>query len=63
MLNKTEKAAFTRAKNALQKWNDKYLNVSSPYVVNQYRRAQTHYHETANKLKQKYRGVNLRLEI
>lgn len=51
-----DKSRLTRVTNALKKWNDKYLGTTSPYIINQYRKASIKYNEVKNELKQKYRG-------
>lgn len=63
MLSKKEKSRYTRAKNALEKWNRKYLSGSSPYVVNQFRRAQTKYNEVVNQLRDKYKGMQVSIDL
>lgn len=64
MLQPRDKTALTRAKNRLQKWNTKFMEMdNSPFITEQYRRALINYNEVVNRLKQKYRGVNLQLEI
>ena len=59
----TDKSRLTRVKNALRKWNKKFLGTSSPYIIEQYRKALTNYNEVKNELKAKYKGHQIDFEL
>lgn len=59
----TDKRRLTRAKNKLKKWNDNYLKITSPYIIEQYRKAATNYNEVVNELKEKYKGRQIDFEL
>jgi hypothetical protein len=59
-----DKSKLTRAANLLAKWNKKYMEASySPYLEAKLRAAQTKYHNTVSEIKQRYKGVNLQMQI
>lgn len=62
-MNPTDKSRLTRVKNTLSKWNKKFLASSSPYIIEQYRKAQTNYNQVVNELKAKYKGHQIDFEL
>lgn len=62
-MQQSDKSRLSRVKNTLEKWNEKYLTNSSPFITEKYRRACINYNEVVNELKLKYKGHQLDFEL
>lgn len=62
-MNKTDKSRLTRVKNTLKDWNEKFLTTSSPYIIEQYRKALKKYNNVVKELRAKYKGHQIDFEL
>ena len=62
-MNKTDKSRLTRVKNTLSDWNEKFLTASSPYIIEQYRKALKKRNKVVDELKAKYKGHQIDFEL
>lgn len=58
-----DKSRLTKAKNAFDRWQKKYLANPSPYIIEKYRQALKSYNRVMSELKQKNTGEQIEFEL